>query len=265
MATTAHILIVEDDPLLTKLLAFVLADAGYRTTALADSAAALHLLADETIHLALLDIGLPGVDGLALCSAIRHAHPDLPVIFLSGRAVLADKVAGFNSGADDYLAKPFEPQELLARIRAVLRRHQRAERNVYGLTIRVGDAVLDLQELGFTVPGRESVVLTPTEMKILECLMRNANAVIARETLIERTWGYDYEGTDNRVPVYIRRLRKKVEADPGNPIYLHTVRDVGYTFRPGRAAARPALHLLDAGRGDAGDNGRVREWSAIGD
>ncbi len=260
-----HILAVDPDPLATKMLAFLLGDSGYRTTTLADPGPVGRFLAEDAVDLILLDATLPHVDGFAFCASLRRDHPDVPVIFLSARCAVADRVRGLQLGADDYLAKPFEPTELLARVQTVLRRYRRAERNVHGLTIRVGDTALDLGELRFTAPGREPVVLTPTEMKILECLMRNANAVLARETLIERTWGYDYEGVDNRMNVYIGRLRKKIEADPGNPMYLHTVRDVGYTFRPGRAAARPALHLLDAGRGDAGDNGRVREWGAIGD
>ncbi len=227
----AHILIVDDDLFMAKLLTFVLSDNGYQTSMLPDPATVLPFLDEHPVNLVLLDVMLPHTDGFSLCAAIQRAHPDLPVIFLSARTQLADKVAGFNRGADDYIVKPFEPMELLVRIQAVLRRHRRAERNVFGMTIKVGKATLDMQELRFLAPPREPVALTPTEMKILECLMRNANAVIARETLIERTWGYDFEGVDNRMNVYIGRLRQKIEAHPETPAYIHTIRGMGYVFR----------------------------------
>jgi two-component system response regulator RegX3 len=233
----AHILIVEDDAFTAKMLAFVLTDNGYHVSTIPDPDAVLPFLRDHPVNLVLLDVAFPRADGLALCVALQRAHPDLPVIFLSARASLADKVAGFSRGADDYLTKPFEPLELLVRIQAVLRRHRRAERNVFGMTIKVGTATLDMQEMRFVAPPRDPVALTPTEMKILECLMRNANAVLSRETLIERTWGYDYEGVDNRMNVYIGRLREKIEADPKEPAYIQTIRGLGYVFRDQSHAA----------------------------
>ncbi len=262
---TAHLLLLDGDAMTAGMLRFLLGDTGYQTTILADPRRVDGFLEENAADLILLDATLPHVDGFALCATVRREHPDIPVIFLSARNMVSDKIAGFEHGADDYLAKPFEPTELLARVQAVLRRYSRTERNHFGSSIRSEGAALDLGAMQFTAPARRPVPLTPTEMKILECLMRDADAVVLHETLIERTWGYDYEGESNRVQVYISRLRKKIEEDPGNPMYLHTVRDAGYTFRPGRAAARPALHLLDAGRGDAGENGRAREWSAIGD
>ncbi|MHB8645335.1 MAG: response regulator transcription factor [Thermomicrobiales bacterium] len=232
-----HILLVDDDPLVGKLLTFLLDDAGYAITVLADPRQASEFLRDTPADLVLLDIMLPHQDGYAVAMEIRHAHPEIPVVFLTARAQVSDKVEGFAHGADDYIAKPFEPTELLARIQAVLRRYHRAERNVYGSVIKVGDACLDLGELEFAAPDQRSVGLTPTEMKILECLMRNANAVITREALIERTWGYDGDGFGNRVDVYIRRVRAKIERDPGDPLFIHTVRGVGYLFRAGKRAA----------------------------
>ena len=237
MTMKAHILIVDDDPFLSKMLVFVLTDSGYQASAIPDPDAALRFLDEQSVNLVLLDVMLPRTDGLALCTAIQRRHPEVPVIFLSGRGALSDKVEGFNRGADDYLAKPFEPMELLARIQAVLRRHRRAERNVFGMTIKVGQAALDMQELRFVTPQREPVVLTPTEMAILECLMRNANAVISRETLIVRTWGYDFDGAGNRINVYIGRLRQKIEIDPVDPIYIQTIRGLGYVFRDRQHAA----------------------------
>jgi two-component system, OmpR family, response regulator RegX3 len=232
-----HILIVEDDPFMSKMLVFLLDDSGYQTTTLSDPRQVSGFLKENAIDLILLDVMLPYMDGFTLCTALRREHPDIPVIFLSARGMVGDKVDGFGHGADDYIAKPFEPTEMLARIQAVLRRYRRAERNLFGMVIKVGDTALDLGELQFSAPQRRPALLTPTEMKILECLMRNANAVISRETLIERTWGYDYEGGSNRVDVYIRRLRKKIEDDPDDPMFIHTVRGLGYVYRDGRRAA----------------------------
>lgn len=233
----AHVLIVDDDPFMAKMLVFLLTDSGYQTTTLSDPDAVQGFLEEYNVSLILLDVMLPRTDGFNLCTAIQRKHPDIPIMFLSARGQLNDKIDGFNRGADDYVVKPFEPMELLSRIQAVLRRHRRAERNVFGMVIKAGDATLDLQELRFLAPQHESVVLTPTEMKILECLMRNANAVISRETLIERTWGYDFDGGGNRINVYIRRLRQKIEADPDDPIYIQTVRGLGYVFRGQQRAA----------------------------
>jgi two-component system response regulator RegX3 len=232
-----HILIVEDDPFMSKMIVFLLNDAGYETTTLGDPRGVGLFLKENAVDLVLLDVMLPYMDGFTVCNQLRREHPDVPVVFLSARGMVSDKVDGFGHGADDYIAKPFEPTELLARIQAVLRRYRRAERNLFGMVIKVGDTALDLGELQFSAPQRRPVLLTPTEMKILECLMRNANAVISRETLIERTWGYDYEGGSNRVDVYIRRLRKKIEMDPDDPSFIHTVRGIGYVFREGRRAA----------------------------
>lgn len=233
----AHILIVDDDPFMAKMLVFLLTDSGYQTTTISDPDAVNEFLAEYNVSLILLDVMLPRTDGLNLCTAIQRKHPDIPIIFLSARGQLGDKIEGFNRGADDYIVKPFEPMELLSRIQAVLRRHRRAERNVFGMVIKAGDAALDMQELRFLAPQLPPVVLTPTEMKILECLMRNANSVISRETLIERTWGYDFDGGGNRINVYIRRLRQKIELDPDEPVYIQTIRGLGYVFRDRPRAA----------------------------
>lgn len=259
-----HILVMDPDPFMSKMLAFLLGDSGYQTTTLPDPRRVGDFLAENAVDLVLLDVALPHIDGLALCTVLRRAHPDMPVIFLSARGMVADRVEGLNRGADDFVAKPFEPTELLARIQAVLRRYRRAERNRIGNLIKAGEAALDLGDLRFAAPGREPVPLTPTEMKILGCLMRNADAVVTRETLIERTWGYESDGDSNRVNVYIRRLRQKIEADPGNPAYLHTVRGMGFTFRSGGTTARPTLRILNGGKGGARGDQRAHDWGATG-
>ncbi len=234
----AQILVVQDDPATAKVLTFLLNDSGYQTSALADGRRVLDSIAERAVDLLVLDDTLPDGDGRVLCTAARRAHPNLPIILLSTRDTLRDKVDGFDRGADDYIVRPFEPAELLARVQAVLRRYRRAERDLYGTMIRVGETALDLSELRFMAPGRPPALLTATEMKVLEYLMRNANAVISREMLVERTWGYEGEGSGNRVEVYIRRLRKKIERNPDEPAYIHTVRGLGYVYREERRTAR---------------------------
>jgi two-component system, OmpR family, response regulator RegX3 len=234
-AMTTHVLVIQDDPTTSKLLGFLLPEKGYQVTMLADPRAVVPLLREKTINLILLDVALPYIDGLTLCATIRSEHPDIPVIFLAERATVRDKVAGFSQGADDYIGKPFEPNELLARIRAVLHRYRWVERNRSGTVVTVGDTSLDLGKLQFTAPAHRPILLTPTEMKLLECLMRNANAVVSRKTLIERTHGDLSADGSNRTDVYIRRLRKKIEANPDNPRFIHTIRGMGYVYRDARS------------------------------
>lgn len=232
-----HILIVDDDRLMIRMLTFLLNENEYVLTSLSDPRAVPAYIEEHPVDLVLLDIGLPHMDGLSLAALLRRSHPDISLIFLSARGQVSDTVEGFNHGGDDYISKPFEPSELLARIQAVLRRYRRAERNMFGTNVKVGGTSLQLGDLQFVAPGAPPAVLTPTEMKILEHLMRNAGAIVSRELLIERTWGYDYEGDSNRVDVYIRRIRKKIEPDPARPTFIHTVRGMGYVFRDGGHAA----------------------------
>lgn len=236
-----HILIVDDDPFMTKLLLFILTDHGYRTT-IADSRQVTSYLQENSVDLLLLDVMLPYLDGFSICSAVRQAHPDLPIIFLSAHTTLTEKLDGFDHGADDYIAKPFEPTVLIARIEAVLRRCRRAARDGSDTVITVGATRLDLVRQEFSAPTCKAAALTPTEMKMLECLMRNANMVITREMLIERTGTYDFGGDRNRVDVYIRRLRKKIEARADEPVLIETVRGIGYVFRASRQDGSLPLH-----------------------
>jgi len=231
-----HILMVDNDPMTNKMLTFLLNDHAYQTTTLSDPRQVRDFLCERVVDLILLDVALPHFDGFTLCTHLRREHPNVPVIFLSRRSLVSDIVDGFDHGGDDFVAKPFDPTELLARIQAVLRRYRRTERDVFETIIKVGEIRLNLGDMQVDVPHRDSILLTPTEMKILECLMRNANAIVSREALIERTWGYDFEGTTNRVEVYIGRLRKKIEADPDKPTLIRTVRGIGYVFRSDQSA-----------------------------
>jgi two-component system, OmpR family, response regulator RegX3 len=232
-----HVLVVQDDPATSDLLNALLPESGYRVTTLADPRAVEPFLRETAVDLALLDVALPYIDGFMLCATLRTEHPNVPVIFLTEHDTSREKVMGFSVGADDYIGKPFDPTELLARIRAVLHRYRWVEDDQSEIVIRVGDVSLDLGKLQFVAPERPPVLLTPTEMKLLECLMRNANMVVSRDTLIARTHGdYSPEGS-NRTDVYIRRLRKKIEANPVDPSLIHTIRGVGYIFRTVRRHA----------------------------
>ena len=225
-----QILVVDDDPLHCKMLAFALNDAGYDVSVVDDPRAVPTALRERDIDLILLEVSLPYQDGFSLCAQLKRLHSDTPVILLSTRASTADLVKGFSQGADDFITRPYEPAELLARVQAVLRRYCRVERNLYGVLVKVGNTALDLGRLSFTAASGHSVLVTPTEMRILECLMRNAHSVISREKLIEQTWGYDSESADNRVDVYIRRLRHKIEAHPKDRNLIRTVRGTGYIY-----------------------------------
>lgn len=224
-----HILIV-DDASRAEPLVVLLGDAGYRVSALADPRAIEPFLRDRTVDLVLLGVARPSLDGVGVCAQLRRAHPDTPVILLSERRATADLVRGFEEGADDYIVEPYEAAELLARVAAVLRCHRRVDRAGAGALLRVGEASLDLGRLSFTTSSGHATMITPTEMRLLECLMRNANAVIPREKLIHETWGYESETGNNRVDVYIRRLRQKIEANPKDRDLIRTVRGVGYVF-----------------------------------
>jgi len=240
MQTQTHILIVNEDPLPTKLLTFLLEDHGYAVSILHDPRGVLDTMRQRPVDLILTEVALPYQDGFSLCAHLKRQHPDIPVIFVSTRAATADVARGFAQGADDYVARPYEPVELLARVQAVLRRYSRLERNLYGVLVKVGGTSLDLGRLTFTMPTGNAVLLTPTEMRILECLMRNAHQVITREKLIEQTWGYDSESADNRVDVYIRRLRNKIEPDAQDRQLIRTIRGIGYVYEGDEARALSA-------------------------
>jgi DNA-binding response OmpR family regulator len=225
-----QILVVDDDPLHTKMLTFLLQEHGYAVAVVDDPRAVAEALRRVPADLILTEVALPYQDGFALCAQLKRQHPDTPVVILSDRRETQDLVKGFAQGADDYVGRPYEPAELLARVQAVLRRYRRAERHLYGVLVKVGGTSLDMGRLTFTTPTGHAVLVTPTEMRILECLMRNAHAVIRREQLIEQTWGYDSESADNRVDVYIRRLRHKIEAHPKDRNLIRTIRGVGYVY-----------------------------------
>lgn len=245
-----RIVVVDPDIMVGKLLRFVLGQAGYDNVVLArNSAEAIPAVAGRETDAVLMEVDLPDGDGFQLCKALRESRYNGPVIFVTQRRDTKDKVRAFRSGADDFIVEPFDPAELVARVEAVTRRYKQADHQAQGTVLRVGDAELSIAELMFQSSGGAPILLTPTEMRILECLMRNSQVTISRERLIERTWGYEFVGESNRVDVYIRRLREKIEREPGRPEYIHTIRGIGYVFRsPARTGVFPLPESLNGSR-----------------
>lgn len=226
---TMRILVVDDDAPSVKMISFLLREEGYEVISTDNGAAALELIDREAPNLVILDVMMPHLDGFEVCRRIRQKQ-DVPIIFLSARGEIVDKVTGLELGADDYLAKPFEPAELLARVKAVTRRAEAMAGEDAQALLTVGDLTLDpLTNRAIFADGR-TINLTPIEFRLLHCLMRNAGRILSHELLMTTVWGYDYEGYSNQIAVYIRRLRMKIEEDPDYPKLLTTARGLGYKF-----------------------------------
>ena len=221
----AQVLLVEDDRSVRESTSLLLERAGFNVTAVVDGRDALDALSRQDFDVVVLDILLPGLDGLEVCREIRR-HSQIPVVMLTARAETADVVAGLELGADDYVTKPFEGPELVARVRAVVRRAT-AEEHSPVLHIRG----LDIDPGAFSAhrDGKQ-LDLTATEFRLLHELARNIGQVLTREVLLERVWGYDYLGDSRLVDMAVKRLRDKIGDDPRNPSYIATVRGVGYRF-----------------------------------
>jgi DNA-binding response OmpR family regulator len=215
-----RILIAEDEARLSSFLEKGLRANGFVTTVAADGPTALALANDEDFDLLILDLGLPGLDGMTILRTLRAQGRRLPVVILSARDEVADKVAGLEHGADDYVAKPFRFEELLARVRVRLRSEGTAEQTV----LRAGDVALDLRTRRATVDGR-MVELSAREFTMLEVFLRHAGQVLAREQLLSHVWGYDYDPGSNVVDVYVGYLRRKLGHDR-----IETVRGMGYAL-----------------------------------
>jgi DNA-binding response OmpR family regulator len=225
-----RILIVDDEPAIVELVRFNLVREGFEADAAGDGRTALRQLESRPYDLVVLDRMLPGIEGTEVLRQLRQ-HSRIPVILLTARGSEADRVAGLEAGADDYLVKPFSPRELVARVRAVLRR---AGRRAAGGIVRTGDLEVDLREQRVRRAGR-IVDLTATEFALLRELAEHLDQAVSREQLIEKVWGYDFDGDARTVDVHVRHLREKLEDNPSRPAYLETVRGVGYRLR-GRGA-----------------------------
>jgi len=228
----ARILLVEDDPSIREVTALGLTAAGFGVTTAADGAEGVERWRAEQPDLVLLDVMLPRLDGLEVLRAIRR-EATTPVVMLTARADTIDVVVGLESGADDYVRKPFEMPELVARVRAALRRHQAAAGADGTAVIPLGALRIDTAGRTVTRDGTD-VALTRTEFDLLAELAQRPGQVFTRETLLDRVWGYDYLGDSRLVDVAVGRLRAKVETDPGQPTLVLTVRGAGYkAARPG--------------------------------
>src|SRR3954452_1594995 len=230
------ILVVDDEPTLREALVDALETDGFRAVAAADGREALALFRSERPDLVLLDLMLPELSGIEVCRIIR-AESGVPILMLTARDSELDKVVGLELGADDYVTKPFGLRELLARVRALIRRSDRQNEAGAPSAIEVGAVQVDLAGHQILRDGRPLPV-KPKAFDLLAFLAQHPGQVFTRDQLLERVWGYDYAGETRTVDVHIHWLRGQIEADPGAPAYLQTVRGVGYVFRRPADVAR---------------------------
>ncbi len=222
-----RILIVEDEPSLSEPLSFLLRREGYDTEIAADGREALAAFDRDGADLVLLDLMLPGLSGTEVCRELR-TRSSVPIIMLTAKDSEVDIVVGLELGADDYVTKPYSSRELLARIRAVLRRRVEVE-DLDDSVLEVGTVRMDVDRHAVSVGGGE-VAMPLKEFELLELLLRNAGRVLTRGQLIDRVWGADYFGDTKTLDVHIKRIRSKIEVDPSQPTLLLTVRGLGYRF-----------------------------------
>ena len=226
-STEGRILVVDDEEYIRELVTTALRFSGFDVEAAEDGLSALRQVREFDPQLLVLDVSMPGIDGLEVCRRLRDAGDATPVVFLTARDSDEDKLAGFQGGGDDYVTKPFSLDELVERIRAVLRRTNpaaEAERRLLGY----GDLEMDEDAHRVTRAG-ERIELSPTEYKLLRYLLLNAEQVVSKAQILERVWQYDFGGDASAVETYISYLRKKIDA--GRPKLIHTVRGFGYTLR----------------------------------
>jgi two-component system response regulator RegX3 len=222
-----RVLVVEDEDSFSDALSFMLRKEGYEVFVAADGNAALTEFDKHGPDLILLDLMLPGISGTEVCRTIR-SKSSVPIIMVTAKDGEVDKVVGLELGADDYVTKPFSSRELLARIRAVLRRHGEQE-ELLPPTVEAGGVRIDIERHVVSVRG-SNVTMPLKEFDLLEFLVRNSGRVLTRNQLIDRVWGADYVGDTKTLDVHIKRLRAKIEVDPGNPVHILTVRGLGYKY-----------------------------------
>jgi DNA-binding response OmpR family regulator len=227
------VLVVEDDKTLLEVLKYNLVKEGYEVATASDGVKALDTARSVKPELVILDIMLPVLDGLEVCRILRK-ESTVPILMLTAKTEEVDRVVGLEIGADDYMTKPFSMRELLARVRAMLRRVEMLKREATDTgsappVIRAGDIEIDVARHTVTC-GSRTIDVSPKEFELLAFLVSNPGHVFGRAHLLEQIWGYDFEGDTRTVDVHIRWLRQKIEADPANPVHIITVRGVGYKF-----------------------------------
>ena len=223
-----YILVVDDDQFANTLVHFVLSKEGYEVETVDSARGAMQMIQRREPDLLLLDVNLPHMDGFEFSSKLRSEGYETPIIFITAKDALEDKLQGFRIGADDYITKPYNHQELVARVEAVLRRVKKHARPG-NTNIRNGQIELVPAELKVVMPGRAAITLTPTEMHVLRALMAFPGQVVKRDQLLSEVWN-DNESNSNIVDVYIRRLRMKLETDIERPRHIVSVRGLGYKF-----------------------------------
>lgn len=233
MEAQKTVLVIEDDKDIANLVAINIRDLGLTARIAADGISGLDAATAENHALVILDLMLPGLDGIEVCKRIRKQKPSLPILMLTAKSEEFDKVLGLELGADDYVTKPFGIRELMARIKALLRRSDQSvtPEHADAEVLRAGELVLDTAARRATVGG-SSVELTAKEFDLLALFMKNPGRAFNRSQLLDLVWGYSFEGYDHTVNSHINRLRSKIEPDSGDPVYLKTVWGVGYRFDP---------------------------------
>jgi two-component system response regulator MprA len=221
----AHILVVDDDPRITELLRRIFVFEGYSVAIAASGHEALSRVLEHPPDLIVLDLMLPGIDGVEVARRLRASGDMVPIIMLTGRDGVPNRVAGYEAGADHYLVKPFAPEELLVMVKTLLRRNQPERSEV----LRYADVDLDTGTR-LAHRGSREIELSPTEYELLQFLLRRPRQVLTRDIIMERVWGIDFEGSSNVMEVYIGYLRNKLEAE-GEPRLIHTIRGVGYVMK----------------------------------
>lgn len=222
------ILVVDDEPVLAEMISMALRYEGWNITTAGDGSSALAAARAARPDAVVLDVMLPDMDGLAVLGALRRQHPELPVLLLTAKDAVEDRIAGLSAGGDDYVTKPFSLEEVVLRLRALLRRSGISASD-NGAQIVVGDLVLDEDSHEVTRAG-ESITLTSTEFELLRFLMLNPKRVLSKAQILDRVWSYDFGGRSNIVELYISYLRKKI--DSGRPPMIHTLRGAGYVIKP---------------------------------
>lgn len=228
----AHrVLVVDDEESILKLVEYNLAQAGFEVLTADNGMDALRLVRAERPDLLVLDLMLPGLGGMEVCQQLRREGYTTPIIMLTARDDEVDRILGLEMGADDYVTKPFSPRELVARVKAVLRRSGEEAGNAEGV-YRCGDIKIDVNKYEVTIRG-ERIDLTPREFELLHYLAKNMGRVLSRDHLLDKVWGYEFAGDTRIVDVHVSHLRDKLEKEPKNPVYIKTVRGVGYKLVQG--------------------------------
>ncbi len=223
-----YILVVDDDQFANSLVQFVLSKEGYEVETMDNPRGALHMIKNREPDLLIIDVMMPYINGFEFATNLRKDGYDIPIMFMTAQDAIESKLQGFNIGADDYICKPFNHQELVARVQAVIRRVKHNAK-MGNSSLRNGQFELFPAELKIVIAGNVSITLTPTEMHVLRVLMSSTGQVVDRDRLLSEVWN-DSENNSNIVDVYIRRLRLKLEEDADKPLHIISVRGIGYRF-----------------------------------